>query len=254
MLRFVRFSVLACALAAAPALGADLPSRAPPPVAPFIAPIPAFSWTGAYVGGNIGGGFLADDVVGIHYNPGKVFAGNFGKLQPSGLMGGAQAGYNYQWGHVVVGAEADFQGSQIQDTASASLAPYAIGTLNSKSTVDYFGTARVRLGYAFDRTLLYATGGYSYTDVRYDVTGRSTTGFSAALHDRSIHSGDALGAGIEFAFTDHLTAKLEFQHIGASSKTASTRILRGTAATRYSIYTVESPEFQTARLGINYKF
>src|SRR5271165_847298 len=127
--------------------------------------VPVASWTGFYAGVNGGGAWsefsnqLACPFV-TGCNTG------FGGLSPSGGFGGGQIGYNWQgvWHpHLVLGVEADFQGAGIDDSKTVS------GT-TFKSSLDYFGTVRGRIGYAFDRALVYATGGFAYGDVKNSAT------------------------------------------------------------------------------------
>ncbi|MGO4704147.1 outer membrane protein, partial [Microvirga sp. 2MCAF38] len=137
------------------ALAADLPSRRAP--APIIPVIPAFTWTGFYVGVNAGFGWNSsnDDNV---FVPGVGFVGNGGSN--GGFVGGGQIGYNYQVGQFVIGAETDLQYADLGHRNNDVF----VGTFgfNNKSSDNYFGTVRVRAGYAFDRALIYATGGFAY--------------------------------------------------------------------------------------------
>ena len=150
---------------------------------------------------------------------------------------------------------------------------------NRASSSDWWGTARVRVGYAFDRTLIYATGGFAFTDdnKKEDVIlaapiggffthrGLLAAGFAApAIADRNNSNsvGWALGAGVEYAFTNNLTAKLEalwvnldrdnggaFANdiVGVSNNGAPIR--RGAVSGGD-----DSGEFFVARVGLNYKF
>src|SRR3954453_2753812 len=112
-LTFLSAGVAAAALTVSGAFAADLPTRAPPP-APFVAAIPIFTWTGFYVGLNAGWGWRNDNSEPVILIPGVGTPGLAGTLDRSGgddggFTGGAQIGYNYQFGSLVVGAEADIQ-------------------------------------------------------------------------------------------------------------------------------------------------
>ncbi|MCJ2106418.1 porin family protein, partial [Methylobacterium sp. E-041] len=172
----------------AAASAADLPRRAPPPV---FTPVPVFTWTGAYFGINAGYGFDASDrrgatVVGV--SPGNaIFAGPAGgntggvlafggSRGNDGVTGGGQVGYNSQCtpgACVVIGIGADAQYVDFgQNRNRFSATPGVVGggilpgnliyNPSGLSSLDYFGTVRGRLGYAFDRTLVYGTGGFAY--------------------------------------------------------------------------------------------
>jgi outer membrane immunogenic protein len=164
----------------AAATAADLPRRVAPPV---FTTVPVFSWTGFYAGLNAGYGFdansssgatvigttAASGVIANGADPGLVAFSN--RNANNGFTGGGQIGYNYQFtpgSGVVVGVEADAQylgfGAN-RNTASFVGTPNADLTFvnpNGLSNLDYFGTVRGRLGYAFDRTLVYGTGGFAY--------------------------------------------------------------------------------------------
>jgi len=169
------------------ASAADLPVRAAPP--PIIAAVPVFTWTGFYIGGNLGAGWRDsnDDPViltgpGI---PGGLAGGTliFGNNNDATFTGGGQIGYNYQIGSFVIGAEADIQGIDSGNNSNAVFIPGPgfTGTFvpgEFENGADWWGSARLRAGVAFDRFLVYATGGLAYTE--------DNTGW-------------ALGGGVEWA-------------------------------------------------------
>jgi len=140
-------TVAGLAVAASAAVAADLP-RGP---APYYSPPPAlgYNWGGFYLGGNLG------------YEWGKVT--NI-SINPSGLMGGVQGGYNWQTGAVVFGVETDIQLSGADDTFAAW-----------KFSNPWFGTLRGRLGYAFNNILVYGTLGLAYGDLKGELGTTSET-------------------------------------------------------------------------------
>ncbi|MBB3020744.1 outer membrane immunogenic protein [Microvirga lupini] len=155
-------------LAAAAASAADLPVRSAPP-APIIAAAPIFTWTGFYAGVNAGWGWRNDDSESVIIGggaPGTLF---FDNNNDGGFTGGAQIGYNYQIGSFVLGLETDIQWADTNQDVRVSFVPAAApGTFVPgefrDDLSDWFGTLRVRAGVAFDRVLIYATGGLAYTD------------------------------------------------------------------------------------------
>ncbi len=209
-------SASALVLMAGAAQAADLPNRRAAPASPVYA-TPMFTWTGFYVGVNAGYGF------GEFTRDGRNFD------DPSGFIGGGQVGYNMQFGQFVAGLEADLQYSGLSSNGRTFLAP-----VGSEAELDYFGTIRGRLGVAFDRALVYATGGYAY--------GGSTISIPLLGSDDAFHNGYALGAGIEYAFTNNLTAKAEYLYTDLENKKFFNNTVRGGA------------EFSTVRAGVNYKF
>ena len=160
------------------ALAADLPSRRAP--APIIAAVPVFTWTGFYVGVNAGYGWNANDSI-------VIGAERFDLDDDGGFVGGAQAGYNYQIGSFVVGLEGDIQYADFGGDDRFDFD--GDGILDDDfNTSDWFGTVRARAGVAFDRALIYATGGFAFAD--------NATGWT-------------VGGGLEYAFTNNLSAKIE---------------------------------------------
>ena len=158
---------------------ADLPVRAAPPV---FAPVPVFTWTGFYVGGNLGWGWRDDDnetvvLSGPGIPAGLVGTLNFDNGNDGNFLGGGQIGYNYQIGSFVIGAEADIQGINTDDNDAVFFpGPGMAGVFvpgEFEDSADWFGTVRLRAGVAFDRFLVYATGGLAYTE---DNTGWTVGG------------------------------------------------------------------------------
>ena len=162
--------------AAGAASAADMAVKAPPPP-----PVPIFSWTGFYIGGNIGGDWTrssngwridpnnqADDPVAIAARETLTRY----RLQASGFMGGVQAGYNWQVGTWVLGVEGDWDWTNSRTTFfQPTLAPLA-GTpgdgnnLTQGIGLDWLATFRGRAGVTFDRALFYVTGGLAVGQVR----------------------------------------------------------------------------------------
>ncbi|MHC1551814.1 outer membrane protein [Phyllobacterium sp. K27] len=196
---------------------------------------PGFVWTGFYAGVNAGYGFGGDDRVGVH--AGGVYLGNIGKIEQSGFIGGGQIGYNYQMNNFVLGIEADFQGAGLDDSTSGDIEGFDV---HAKSSIDWYGTLRPRLGYAWDRTMVYGTGGLAYGRVNYKM---SVDGEQFMNEDKT-RAGWVAGAGIEHAFTNHVTAKLEYQYINFGDYTVESE----------GISTRASPDFHSIRVGLNYKF
>jgi outer membrane immunogenic protein len=228
MKKFLLSSVAALGIiAAGAASAADLPSRRGPVEAPIY--VPVFTWTGFYVGANAGYAWGQIDST----NVGVI--GGFGNFaDPDGFVGGGQIGYNYQIGQWVIGAEADFQGADLKATA------FAPG-VTASNEINYFGTVRARVGYAFDRFLPYVTGGFAYGNVKNKVT----TPFGAFSDDNTQY-GWTVGGGLEYAFTNNLTAKLEYLYVDLDKE--SITVPGGTFNAN-----VET-KFSVVRAGLNYKF
>lgn len=234
------------ALAAASANAADLPSRYAPPT-PFVS-VPVFTWTGFYVGVNAGYGWNANNNATVLV-PGGGYASS-GSGSNGGFVGGGQIGYNYQFTPgtgLVIGVEGDLQ---YADLGGNNGYPYSSG-----SNGNYFGTVRARLGYAFDRFLVYATGGFAYGDVGnnsgYPYVASTTVPAYYGSNGNGSSGGWTLGGGVEYAFTNNLSAKVEglYVSLGRNGGTAYA------AAPYYSVATgTNRNEFGVVRAGLNYKF
>ena len=191
--------IAALTIAASSALAADLPTRKPAPAPVFIAP-PAFSWSGLYVGVNGA------------YNWGSFSGSGSGLLaNPKGGMLGGTVGYNYQFGNYVIGYEGDVDYAEANWVSGRRTTP---GGASSSVHVDgALVTERLRLGYAIDRTLLFVTGGYAGADVDAALVdpahGTWTTG--------NWSNGYVVGAGLEYAFTNNISAKAEYLYAGFGS-------------------------------------
>jgi outer membrane immunogenic protein len=219
---------LLAALTVTTALGtaahaADLPVRSAPP-APIVAAAPVFTWTGFYVGVNAGYGWNTndDDVV----IPG---VGTFEADDEGGFVGGGQVGYNYQIGSFVLGLETDIQYADIG--GDTNFGGILTGDDDDES---WFSTVRARAGVAFDRALIYATGGLAYGEV--------SNGFTSS-DDVSV--GWTIGAGVEYAFTNNLTAKVEGLYVNLEQDDDDLPAIAGVS---------DETEFGVVRAGLNYKF
>lgn len=193
----LRYALAGCAaLIAGTAAAADLRSVTLPP-APEL---PAFySWTGAYVGVQGGYSWGSNRVrIGAPVGP---FAPMSFRIDDDSAFGGAHAGLNYQFGSIVLGIEGDIE-------AVNSRSRFAGAGLNGRVSQDWQGAARARIGYAFDRLMVYAAGGASFTEYERRV-------FDAAgLGERltSARTGWNIGAGLNFAFTDNLILGAEYRY------------------------------------------
>jgi len=173
------------------ASAADLPVRTAPP-APVIAAVPLFTWTGFYVGVNAGYGWNTNNNNNGFFDPatGTFFASS--GSNDGGFVGGGQIGYNYQIGAFVVGAEADIQYADIGGGGN--------NVFGGGNNGNWFGTLRARAGVAFDRALIYATGGFAYGDIG-GTRGSCFAGdvFVGCSGGSDTNTGWTLGGGVQYA-------------------------------------------------------
>lgn len=196
-------AVIACTVAAQ---AADLPSRIDPP----YAPAPAFTWTGFYLGGQAGWAQTKTELT-----PGAAIGGAAGvvslpSLNRDGGTVGVLAGYNHQIGQLVLGGEIDVSALITGEQRYTALT----GDFITAHT-NWVGSARMRVGYAFDRFMVYGTGGLALASPKSTVTG---TGYSYGAGD-STRVGWTLGAGAEYAITNNWIAGLEYRYSQFQSET-----------------------------------
>ncbi|MDR3555214.1 MAG: porin family protein [Syntrophobacteraceae bacterium] len=193
---------------------------------------PAFDWTGPYVGLHLGGGWANGDTNSFPLPNAETFgilpAG--WSQQSSGVIGGLQAGYNYQMGCWVAGVETDFSGSGISGTKTVSpilrndSTPLpGGGALTSREAIDWFGTLRLRLGYTVtDSLLFYGTGGLAYgnvsTSANTDLRPLLPIDYPSSVSRTTV--GWAAGAGVEYAFSKCWTLRVEYLYIDMGSRSA----------------------------------
>jgi outer membrane immunogenic protein len=246
---------------------ADLPTKAPVYKAPVATPLP--SWTGFYLGLNAGYAWGKSDptLIGSAGTALPVlFTETFGgppSLNPRGFIGGGQAGYNWQTGHWVFGAEVDFSG--LDAKADASKSPFFNGKGNQNavswsSRYDWLFTARLRGGYLVaPNWLLYVTGGLAVTHVSDSAvcTGRCTVTLPSgtiAMSESSTLTGGTVGGGIETMFGPNWTARLEYLYAKFKDTTPPvTSVSPPTVLTVPPLFSFNH-DLNLVRFAINYKF
>jgi outer membrane immunogenic protein len=207
-------------LAVSPALAADLPLRPVPT-------LPAYLWTGFYAGLNLGGDWRT------------------GGANASGVIGGGQLGYNWQFGSLLLGGEADIQGTSFH--GSRVLVSTLGNSITSNTSLDYLGTLRGRVGFAHDRWLVYGTGGLAYTTINHD--GMGLVGVGGTYSGANTKTGFAAGGGVEWAFADRWSAKAEYLYSQFPG------FINVYTTTSHPItVTYGDLKLNILRLGVNYRF
>lgn len=276
-------STVALATMTAGAMAADLPSRRAP--APYVA-VPVFTWTGFYVGVNAGYGFNAKNNNNTNFGtfaatPGTLTAplgayngvvsnGVFGgRGSNDGFVGGGHAGYNYQFGNIVIGLEADAQytdfgnNSRNNQGTVVALTPGVVGfsgAVNSglASGLDFYGTVRGRVGYAFDRVLVYGTGGFAYgmggRDNNALVTANGQV-FTTNNRSDDFRTGFVGGAGVEYAFTPSIIGRVEGFYVNLD-RSRNNNFVGAVGVTPVFLANTRNSdtEFGVVRAGVSYKF
>ena len=255
--KFVRPLLPAAAmlLASWGAHAADMPLKAPPVV-------PVYGWSGFYVGVN--GGYSWGPWSSTSVSPIFATASTTASPKVDGWLVGAQVGYNWQINRLVLGIEADYQitGEKASDAWTGQFGPISFqdGLLtittnrSSEWKFPWFATIRGRAGYAADDWLLYLTGGAAVGRASFSSAATATlvttvppaTTTAAVAASESISKwGWTLGAGVEKAFGQNFSAKLEYLYVDLGSHT----FLAGTG-----LDTDVKLRDHILRLGLNFRF
>lgn len=244
------------------ALAADVPGRrAAPAPAPVYTPPPIFTWTGFYLGLNAGYGFGGKNRAAVTGNALDLAQGanlpQSYNLKRNGFIGGAQVGYNYQSGSFVGGVEADLDFAGGSNKSQTVVRPNGTGV--AKNQLGAFGTIRGRAGFLVtDRWLAYGTAGVMIASTKFSNT---LTGAGALAGDtwagstNKTKAGYVVGVGTEYAFTNNITAKLEYLYYDLG-KTSLTVAPTNAAATASGIVPQlrERNNGSLLRTGVNFKF
>lgn len=247
-------------MTAGAASAADLPARRmapPPPMVQTYAPVPIFTWTGFYAGVQLGYGWNDNNndavfpTAFVRNNAGVLvpFNGTFDRGDSDGFLAGAHAGYNWQIGTFVLGVEGDIEGVfsdnnddnffgggvVLRDRAGNPIL-FSLGP----TSLDWQGSLRARAGVAFDRLLVYGTAGWAFGG----VSGGFSNTFLFNSNDDTL-SGWTAGVGLEYAFTNNLTTRLEYRFTSYDRA--------GDIFNNVSLGG-EDFDFHTIRAGVTFKF
>lgn len=232
-------------------------------------PVVPYNWSGWYVGANTGYGFYSN--ANTDFTPLDAgAAARVGLITPqlsesrNGFLGGLQFGVNRQVGNIVYGLEADLDRGQVKGSSSGPpisvFIPVTV-TTSTETKLDWFGTVRGRLGIAaYDRSLVYATGGLAYglaTSSSNFIEANNGScsllaNFCLSASTQKWMVGWTLGAGWEYAFAANWSAKLEYLYYDLGTLTEPM-----TPDSGYNGITFESStriNGNIVRVGLNYKF
>ena len=221
------------------AQAADLAAR-PVYKAPIAAPV--WSWAGFYVGVNVGVASARTNISAPSDNFFFPSSASFNSSQ-TGVIGGLQAGYNWQFNNLVLGIEGDVSAASLNRSTSPGTIGFTGDSFNGAMSA--LATVRGRIGYAFDRTLIYGTGGAAFANLKDEYFSQP---FPFTASASSSATGWAAGVGAEFALSGNWTAKAEYLHVGFPSRSATTVQFGNT----YVFAFKDSADI--GRVGINYKF
>jgi outer membrane immunogenic protein len=243
--RWLRAATLASATLTLLAIAHAADLGAPPPLQPaqpvYVAPV--FTWTGFYVGGNLGvawtKGDVTDSVGDIRFNYG----------QNAVFTGGGQVGANYQINWLVVGVEADFDWlANNQNSTNTAIIPNVQVSANDR----WITTLAARVGVANNNWLYYAKGGGGWVGANNFTVTNVNTGTSISFSNSNSNSGWLVGAGIEWAFAPNWTSRIEYDFLGLNNQ--SFTVPAGVVPLGGDVITTTNRDIQTLTIGLNYLF
>jgi outer membrane immunogenic protein len=269
-------------------MAADMPVKAPPRAAPA-----AFSWSGCYIGAN--GGWIESREK-YRLAPGGNYSNAAGGLAPPNAAGtgllagdratashaylgedsggtfGGQVGCNRQVGAWVFGGEADLNWSDISNSVRVAYGPVPsenpLFTISPQtdivtSKLEWFSTIRARVGYAFDRFMVFGTAGLvvgnvkSTTNVSFTTSGTSPV-YSGASHigsNSETRAGLTAGGGVEWAVINNWSVKAEYLFLDLGRHSYSSALVTpATALPGYTWTTAQTMREHVVRVGLNYRF
>jgi outer membrane immunogenic protein len=236
----ILLATVAITVLAAPALAADLRVKAPL----YKAPPPVYySWTGCYLGGNIGGLWVRKDFS-IDAIPGRPTGTSLGGHDASSFIGGVQAGCNYQVGAWVFGIQGDYDWA---DAVGTHADPFFVG-FTDRSRTSSLGSVTGRVGYAWDRFLGYVKGGGAWERDNYTAI-FTATGATIATASET-RGGWTVGIGGEYAFTNNLSGFIEYDYYDFG-----TRAVTAISPAGFVFGSIDIRERKSVvKAGLNWKF
>jgi outer membrane immunogenic protein len=235
---------------------ADLPMNAPPPM---VVPVAVYNWSGFYIGGHIGWGW--SNIGSTELDPGTnafptgtVFNGH----HLSGVLGGVQAGVNWQASNnFVLGFEGEYSWADLNGMASTiSIAPRFVGfTSTSTDKTKDIALATGRLGYAANNWLFYVKGGGAWTQGNSSGTGFLANGTTFDTFTSSTNrSGWVVGGGVEWGFAPNWSAKIEYDYIDLGSTTVAIHSVTNATNVATTSFVRSSDTINVVKAGVNYRF
>jgi outer membrane immunogenic protein len=242
-------------LIAGAAWAADMAVKAPP--RPVVIP---FSWNGCYAGLNAGGAWVdGREQVTV---PGITVIDSSGTT--GAFIGGGQIGCNWQYDPKwVVGLEGDLDYVSAKRTSNFAFTHHSEDVVGQQSLkLRWLSTVRARFGYAWERSLLYATGGLAIGEINPSVSATDTTRVNAvpvvveqfAGSSSATRVGWTLGAGFEYAFTDKVSAKLEYLYFDLGHVNYGVNVTAGASALPPAWTASAGATGNIVRVGVNVKF
>jgi outer membrane immunogenic protein len=246
-------SIALVAVIAGPAMAADMPVKAPVYKAP---PVAVYSWTGFYIGAHVGGDWFNKDWF-VPLTPTNIAGGcvgcpiSSGSHTASSWLAGGQIGFNYQVGWWVGGIEAQASWTKLEGSNPNVLLP---ATVTNHSKTDDLGTIAARLGVAWDRTLLYVKGGGAWAhDTFWTSLSDNVRSVPVVQTVTDTRWGWMVGVGVEYAFWDNWSVKLEYDHLDFSRNRETVACVAAPVCAAGFDYDIQQ-RIDLVKIGLNYRF
>ncbi|MGC1694822.1 MAG: outer membrane protein [Pseudolabrys sp.] len=226
-MRKIFLALLAVAALASPAYAADMPTKAPAYAPPVMA-----SWAGFYIGLQAGYGW---------FDPTYTFVGASAvSFDTKGFVGGGTVGYNWQTGPLVLGVEGDISFADVKGSILTTAAPCSLDGCTAK--LDWFGTGRLRAGYAMGDWMPYVTGGAAVGHVKGSADTLACFPATTCVFGQT-RWGWTVGGGLEYRFARNWSAKVEYLYMNLGSPS-------------FNVGTVTADDFayNIVRGGVNFRF
>ena len=235
-------------------MGAKAPAYTKAPVAAAV-----FNWTGFYVGGHVGGASSKSDFADV-FNPltgtAYITVGGTDRFTAnrSGLVAGAQAGYNWQISSIVLGVEGDL-GYLGGDGRQISVAPGANGEIVGEARGGLYASFRGRVGVAFDRLLVFATGGVIGVNTGARVTDQFAP-TTLLTNRQGFRAGWTVGGGLEYTITNKWTLKADYLYYDlGTERVTGEMVVNGVPQGAPNFYSWDIKNTgHIGRVGVNYLF
>ncbi len=220
------------------ASAADMPVKASAPA--VVAPV--YNWTGFYIGAHLGYGW-GEKEWSNEVDPTGSTLGFLGSGTANGMLGGLQAGYNYQINWLVLGIEGDFSWADVSKSFTCFQ-----GEDTCTSKAEWFASFTGRIGTTFDRALLYIKGGVAWVHDKHTDDCPTGCGVPTVFEGFETRAGWTVGAGVEYAFTPNWSGKIEYDYMdfGTKSPTLTSSIGPESIDIKQQINAI--------KVGVNYKF
>jgi outer membrane immunogenic protein len=248
------------------AYAADIPLKAPPPAAPVA---PVSTWTGFYVGGQIGGAtfdprcsqsnnnFLFSQNGNIACSSTPVNPPSFvGMPRTSNAAGGFKAGYDWQYNTVVLGVVGDLNWTSLRSSVTGPNILEAPPGSAATAGLDWLASIRGRLGWSFGDLLVYGTGGVAWARVTGSngISGTCCGDWNAS--SVSTRTGGVAGGGVEYRYSQHVSFTGEVLWYGGFGTQTFSGICSCTFPTETNTYTtnIQIRDVLLATVGMNFRF